>query len=281
VTHNTCGPCQTDNDCQRFGPGICKTFVPTGADAGGSAGACVTDAETIYVQKSTACTDAPTAHDGGADAGVAGGMAAIPFCSMVPVRDAISASRFVVVVRGKVGAGTWTYADQAMGHLLIAGQQGAVIVSSGDPAFSMSSGTVTIRQLTFTSSLSMGIQATGGMLTLDHVKVDACSAGGILLNGASFDIENSSLMNDGPAQTGPVSWAGIYVAALPATGKPQVLDHVTLVNDSPVAIACVDGIDGRNVAVTANPGSVAVQSSCKFDPCGPADAGSTTCGAQP
>jgi hypothetical protein len=55
---------------------------------------------------------------------------------------------------------------------------------------------------------------------------------------------------------------------------------VTLLNDSPVAVACFDKIDGVGVAVTAQPGNVAVQPSCMFKPCVPGDAG-TTCGMQP
>ncbi len=207
-----------DNQCQRFAPGICKTFLPTEADAAVSGGACVKDTETIYVQNATGCLKTATTGDAGTDAGA---MANVPFCSMEPVQYAISKNRFVVVVKGGVGAGTWTYADQAMGNLLIVGQQSALIGSSGSPAFSMSAGNVTIRNVSFTSNLSMGIQATGGMITLDRVVVDSCKEGGILLNGAAFDIENSLVKNDGPAQTGPVSWAGIYVAALPPLGSPS------------------------------------------------------------
>jgi hypothetical protein len=275
----TCTGCATDGDCARFPPGICKTFFAAPSDAGAPLpAACATPEQAIYVQATAGCSDTP---DGGV-----GGTAETPFCSMQPVLGAIAKDRNIVIVTGGVSAGTWTYADQASGKLLIIGrttpqQPAAKIASTSAPAFAMSSGDVTIRNLSFTSNLSPPcIQATGGTLTLGHVVVDSCMGGGILLNGAAFDVENTTLTNDGPTQTGPVSWGAIYVAALPPAGKPAVLNQVTLLNDPPVAVACIDKVDGRNIAVSLMPGTLAFQSSCGITACGPADAGST-CGAQP
>lgn len=274
---NTCTGCTTDSDCQRFQPGVCRTFFAAAVDGAPAPAACLTPEQAIYVQNTTGCSDAP-------DAG-SGGTATVPFCSMQPVLGAISKDRAVVIVTGSVAAGTWTYADQASGKLLIIGastaqQPTALIASSGTPAFNMSSGDVTVRKLSFTSNLSMGIQAAGGMLTLDHVKVDSCKTGGILLNGAAFDIENSAVTNNGVGMDLTTSWSGIYVKTTPAGSKK--LYSSTVAGNKNAGVLCAGAIDGRDVLAYANGGNVDVGSLCNFTSCGSTDAAAgATCGAQP
>ncbi len=279
---NTCRGCATDGDCKLHGPGICNASQLPPVDASVPLGRCIRDDETITVSKGTGCSDTQpalgdaSAPDGGAQQP---GSSTRPFCTFDPVRTALSLSRYVVVVSGDVSGPTWSFGGEGGSPILIVGKS-ATITGAASPAFQMSAGNVTIRNVRFKTATGIGIEADGGTLRLDHVTVDSCSGGGILLNGAAFDIESSVITNDGPAQTGPASWGGIYVEKLPATGQLKLLNHVTLFNDSPVAIACAGAIDGRNVAVTALSGNVAIQSSCGFDACGSVDAGAG-CGAQP
>jgi hypothetical protein len=186
----------------------------------------------------------------------------------------------VVVVMGNVAAGTWSYADKAAGNLLIVGQNGGRLFSSGAPAFAMSSGNVTIRRLSLTSSLSMGIQATGGALTLDHVTVDHCAAGGIMLNGASFDIEDSSVLANGlGVDNVTTNWSGIYVKLVSGTAK---LRRVTIASNTNAGILCAQAVDGTEVLAYGNGGGVDVGQACKIKVCGNSDASAgAMCGAQP
>src|SRR5665811_1645333 len=94
-----------------------------------------------------------------------GGTSTAPYCSMDPVGLAANDTHSLVVVRGTVAAGSWTYARGA-GHpeTSIIGQQTAVIASSISPGFNMSSGLVYIRAVKFSPSASEGISATGGTL---------------------------------------------------------------------------------------------------------------------
>ena len=45
---------------------------------------------------------------------------------------------------------------------------------------------------------SIGIKSTGGTITLDGVTVDSCMGGGIFLSDTTFDIENTTVKNNGP-----------------------------------------------------------------------------------
>jgi hypothetical protein len=276
---NMCTPCTADSDCGNFPPGICKPGVATG-DAAPPPGRCAGDSEVIYVSKTAKCNDPSGADAGGAaDAGV-GGTTSIPFCSMQPALNAITPDRNIIIVTGGVAAGTWKYANQAKGPLLIVGQNNAKIGSSGDPAFSLTSGKVTIRNVTFNSQFSTGITATGGTLTLDHVTLSMCAEGAILLDGASFDIRNTTITGNGTGMddNGLITWSGIYVRTLPPTG-PTTLNRVTIAGNPAAGLLCVDKITGTGVLAYGN-GGAQISNGCMVNDCGMSDAGaSMTCGA--
>jgi len=277
---NVCGPCKADNDCAKFPPSVCKQPGAAG-DAAPLPRRCAADNETIYVSRATGClNDIPAADAGSTDAGVGG--PASPFCSLQPVLNLITKTRNVIVITGTVAAGSWTYADQAKGPLLIVGKSNAKIVGADKPSFSMSSGTVTIRNVDFSQSvLSNGIEASGGMLTLDHVTVELSAAGGVLFDGASFDIENSTITNNGTGMDGLVTWSGIYVKTVTATGTYR-LNQVTISNNGNVGLLCAGKVDGTGVLAFGNAGGVQIGSGCMVMSCASSlDAGaSKTCGSQ-
>jgi hypothetical protein len=67
----------------------------------------------------------------------------------------------------------------------------------------VSGGTIYIRDLTVTGG-SPGITAdSGNILRLDHVSVSNNTAGGILLNGAGFEITDTTV-NNNAAATSPI-----------------------------------------------------------------------------
>jgi hypothetical protein len=261
---HTCVHCGPDSDCAGVGPAVCLTD-----------GHCATESETIFVQKDSAtCSDAPATSDGGATVGTR----VHPFCSMQPVKGVLSLPRDLIVVTGTVSGADWTYANDVGGDLSIVGQGGAAtITGSASPAFATQDGGVYIRSITFSPSASIGIKATGGFLSLERVTVDSCKGGGILLDGASFHIENTTVTNNGPGQQGTSSWGGILVNTLPTTGS-AVLDFVTIKDNKQVGLACINKIVGTNVFASGNSGGVDVQTLCNVTTCTPA---SSTCGAQP
>jgi len=238
-------------------------------------GHCATEGETVFVQNDSAsCSEAPATSDGGATVGTR----AHPFCSMQPVKGVLSPTRDLVVVTGTVSGAAWTYSNDVGGDLSIVGQGGAATISgAASPAFATQDGGVYIRSVTFSPAASIGIKATGGFLSLERVTVDGCKGGGILLDGASFHIENTTVSNNGPGQQGTSSWGGILVNTLPTTG-PALLDFVTIQNNKQVGLACINKIVGMNVFASGNSGGIDVQTLCNVTPCTPA---SSSCGAQP
>jgi hypothetical protein len=266
TTTNTCVPCTSDDQCvTKLGadPGVCMSHQD---------GRCATVSETIYVQNDTTiCSDTATTDPGF-------GTAMKPLCSMQPVAGLLSAmaSKDLVVVRGKVSSGTWTYAGQGSSVLTIIGQATGVIAGGASPAFSMQNGSVYIRDLELSLS-SMGIRASGGQLHLVHALVDNCM-GGILIDGAAFDIDNSTITGNSKATfNGLTTWGGILINN-PALGGPARLNLITVESNSGGGITCSTAISAATgVLASNNTMGVDINDTCGFSSCGTA---STTCGAQ-
>lgn len=269
TSSHTCGACSSDGECAAklgVNPGVCMAHQD---------GHCATDGETVYVENKTGCIDT-TVND-------QGGTAAVPFCSMGPAQVVIVNNdvRTLVLVRGTVNAAPSALQRSATrSEVSIVGQQSAVIGSVTAPAFDIRSGRFYMRAIKVSPSASVGINAVPGnpdpiTLRLDTVTIDSCQKGGIFLDGAAFEIRNTTVTNNGPGQNGIASWGGILVNALPASG-PALLDHVTIENNKQVGLSCVGAITGNGVFATGNTGGVEVGTACGVTPCptpGP------TCGA--
>ena len=148
TTSHTCTACTSDSQCvTKLGstgnPGVCRSEID---------GHCATDAETIYVQNTTGCTTTFVSNSGGT--------ASAPYCSMEPVALATNATKTLVVIRGTVGAPDWTY-QRGVGQpaTTFVGQQSGVIASATTPGFSMDSGVVYIRNVKFSPSATVCIEA--------------------------------------------------------------------------------------------------------------------------
>src|SRR5579871_4668566 len=253
-TSHACAACTSDAQCAaKFGatgnPGVCRSEAD---------GHCATDAETIYVQNTTGCT---------ATFSTTGGTAGAPFCSMDPVSLAVGATKTLVVIRGTVAAtstaSTWQRATGASATLFV-GQQSADIASATTPGFNMESGTVYFRNVRFGPSPTgtVCIQATGGTLNLDSVVVDTCLGGGIYLDGAAFDIENSTVTNNGPSSD--LTWGGIRAVTVPTTG-PVILNLDTVEKNSPTGISCGSPVQGTGILALDNGGGgTDIASACGF-----------------
>lgn len=254
---NKCAPCTHDSDCAgKGGPGVCRP----------DDGHCATDAETIYVAAPNgACSSAPDGH------------ASQPFCTLHDGLAVVVAGRALVVVRGAVNSLGAAVTAPAPG-VTIVGQQEATIASGTQWGLRVTGATVTVQGITFKTGLDVGVIAEqGAMLRLDRVAVIGNAGGGILLDGAAFDIENTTVTNNGPGTfNGLTSWGGILVNKPPMAG-PAKLQFVTVQNNNPVGVACSSAINGMGVLASGNVG-VDVIPTCGLSPCSTAG---TTCGAQP
>jgi hypothetical protein len=269
-TSTTCGACTTDSQCvAKLGanPGVCLGHID---------GHCATDAETVYVGTSGTATCSESNA----------GTVLAPVCSAQSgVGIAKSNSKPLVVIRGTLTPASTTIAVSA--PLTIVGKSTAVLApaATGADAIDITSGEVYLRELTFQGGTSTGIginaaPAPGSTVT---VYMDTCTVtnnpgGGILLNGASFDIENTKVTGNGPGTTNPggTVWGGIRVDSLPANG-PTTLNRVTVQNNQAPGLSCSGGIQGASVLVTGNT-LTQITPSCAVTSCTP-DAG-TGCGAQ-
>ena len=259
-TTNKCRSCKADSECPAD-PGVCMSNID---------GHCALPAETLYVQNSASCSDAVVASDASA------ATSAKPLCSMQPVATFLTSTRSLVVIRGTVEGAAAAFLPAGVAQATFVGQQSAVIGSVTAPAFSLQAGIVYLRDLEFSTPGSVGISGIGGTLHVDTVTVDSCKKGGIFLDGTAFDIRNTTVTNNGPGQSGAVTWGGILVNALPASGPTQ-LNLVTVENNKQVGIVCSAAITGSGVLASGNTGGVDISTTCGITPC---PAASATCGAQ-
>jgi hypothetical protein len=187
----------------------------------------------------------------------------------------------LVVIQGSVtGNITWTSTS-----LTIVGQSTGKITAgtSTAPTIHVSGGTIYIRDLTITGG-SPGITAdSGNILRLDHVSVSNNTAGGILLDGAGFDIKDATVNNNG-SNIANCAFGGICIQNPPTSSTvPKSLALSTITGNGQVGVWCAIDMTSlytaipTTVLVSGNTGGQ-VGGLCDFSSCGTA---STTCGAQP
>jgi hypothetical protein len=208
-------------------------------------GRCATDAETIYVKNGTGsnCVVSGT-----------GGTSATPYCGMQQATSAITSSRRVIVVRGTTPVAGFSWSAAGAAQVTIVGQSGAQIASAAVPGITLSGAELYVRDMSVvgTSLPNIGIEAdTGATLRLLRVKVENNAGGGILLNGAVFDITDCVVSGNGPGTDGAVTWGGIYIKAVPSSGSKQ-LSLVSVTDNQAPGISCAFGIAGTGVLATGN-----------------------------
>jgi hypothetical protein len=245
-------------------------------------GHCATDNETIYVgtAATTACSD--TTGMGGPST---------PVCSAAyGISLAKTGSKSVVLVRGALTppspGSTTTIAVPA--PLTIVGKNNAIIApATGADALLITSGDITLRNLTIQGNAApatgIGISAAPAPGSTVTLHMDTCviannPGGGILLNGAAFDIKNTTVTGNGPNTT--TGWGGISVQNAPASG-PTTFNLVSIKDNGQIGLTCAGSIastdTGTGVLATGNVGGIQITSICGITACTPA---STTCGAQ-
>jgi hypothetical protein len=243
-------------------------------------GHCATDAEAIYVGMlgSATCLESNA------------GTAQAPVCSLLNgVGLAKTSSKPVVLIRGALSAGSAVIAVTS--PLTIVGRSGATVTATAAAsadAITITSGEITLRNLTIQGTASpatgIGIKASPDSGSTVTLHVDTCAVkgnpgGGILLNGANFDIKNTTVTGNGPATFGgATAWGGILISNPPASGSLN-LSLVTIQTNDGGGLSCTSAMQGAGVLSTGNNNALLGQivPACGITACTPA---STTCGAQ-
>jgi hypothetical protein len=236
-------------------------------------GHCATDVETVYVGAAgtVTCTD-----------GAGAGTSSTPFCTARNGMNAAvaTAGKNLVVMTGALADFSIAVPSKV---LTVVGKSAVITPAAFADGIGITSGTVYLRNLTVQGVTTAGSQTGVGINALPGspvtLYITGCTiksnVGGILLNGAAFDIENTTVSSNAAATTSVgLVWGGIRIDALPASG-PTVLNLVTVQNNQAPGLSCSGAIQGMGVLSTGNTLSQ-ITPSCGFTSCTTAGTG---CGA--
>jgi hypothetical protein len=228
-------------------------------------GRCATDAETMYVSMTGACSE------------TGAGTATQPFCTLDPAAKGVSSTRDLVVVRGAVVAATSAFSSASESSVI--GQQNASVGAAVGPnAMHLAVGSkLYVRDVSITALAGVGVVTeANSVLRLQHVTVANSMMGGIQLGAGAFDISKSTVTGNGPGTDGAFFWGGIDIQFPPAAG-PTRLTLVTVSNNKASGVVCSAAVNGSGVLASGNSGGD-VGPNCGFSAC---STSSATCGAQP
>ena len=281
-----CRACKVDAECTGIGPEVCMAHLD---------GHCATDDETVYVASASGC----------APSGQAGGSRARPFCGSQNGIDATTAPppsspdasagsdanndgavdagsgpdtaapmKTLVVMRGPSLA-PWSF-NMTGKTITVVGQSGAALASGGAVGIHVSAGTVYVRSLNVGGGMgvgSPGVVADGGELHMDRCIVDGNMHGGILIDGAAYEITNTFITRNGSSMVGCQAWGGVCIVHI-APGTLDRFVNNTVAKNGQVGIFCGDpGLSNPSYPVV---GSIAIDSVGGIDTSGCAF--STCCG---
>jgi len=215
-SNKVCRPCVDDSQCDLA---VCMKD-----------GHCAGSGEVIFVDYSAATCPGD-------------GLSATPFCSIPAAMPSLNSNRHVIVIRGpaddKLMLATTDVLPVIVGKKNLAGADASIPAGAGT-AILASSDQVLIRDLTATGGTAdtskgilasgstkitlvnvranlttgLGIQAdSGAQLTMDRCTVVKNSVGGLLINGAGYDIQNSVFAENGFSQ--------IQFSSTPNPGTPS------------------------------------------------------------
>jgi hypothetical protein len=222
---SACVPCTSDKQCQdKLGadPGVCMFHQD---------GRCATSDEAIYVQNDTTVCAASSS--------ATAGTTVMPFCFSQDGIDAVTAGKRLVVLRGPAPLTYWSAAPTG-DQITIVGQQSAAVAPGAFIGIHVTAGDVYVRGLTVQNGASKGIAAdSGAVLRLDRVIVKNNAGGGLLVQGAGFDVASSVFDGNGPASVAASSFGGVYLGAAVA-GLPSRFWYNTLVSNRSVGLVCAD-----------------------------------------
>jgi hypothetical protein len=255
-------------------------------------GHCATTSEVIFVDSSaSACATGD-------------GTSANPVCTLTAASGLLHVGRNVIVLLG-VASDHLTLSTSGVSPVLIGRKNSSGDVGSipagGGVALTILSDTALVRDLTVAGGVGSGakgvlVQGTGTKLTLLRVTanlttglgveadtgttltMNACTVsnnsmgGGILLNGAAFDIESTTVTGNGPSAD--LTWGGIKIQS--PIASEDTLNLVTVQNNLGPGVSCSAPVAGTGVLASGN-ATGQIAGTCGFSSCGTAG---PMCGAQ-
>jgi hypothetical protein len=234
-------------------------------------GRCATDDESVYVESRVGCTSTPGTR----------GTSTAPFCfAQLGIDAAKAGAKPLVVMRGALTPG-FEAAPNTGTRLSIVGQSSATITASSSgsgTAVLLSSGDMYLRGVIVKGTPDSGLGVTarpGATLRLESVKVDSNPKGGVLIDGAFFDLRNVLVIRNGLGIYGTnTTWSGVLINNPPA-GAPARLERVSIVQNSPPGLNCSQAVQSTSLLATGN-GGLDIVPACAVSTCGSASA---TCGS--
>jgi hypothetical protein len=110
---------------------------------------------------------------------------------------------------------------------------------------------------------------------LESVKIDSNPKGGILIDGAFYDLKNVLVIRNGVGIYGTnTTWSGILINDPPA-GSPARLERVSIVQNSSPGLNCTQTVQSTSLLATGN-GGLDIIPACGLLSCG---AAALTCGS--
>jgi hypothetical protein len=197
--------------------------------------------------------------------------------SAATLPSSLAAGKRLVIIRGSVsGTVAWTLSGS---QVTIIGQTTGVLTGNGAaPTMRLTGGDFFMRDLFITGG-SPGLWADGGAIArLDQVSVSNNTAGGIFLDGAAFDIKNTTVNGNGANTAGGAAFGGLRIQSPPST--PRVLTLSTVTDNQLIGVSC-DASSSLNplptTVLVSQPTGVPIATVCGFASCA---AASSSCGAQ-
>jgi len=142
------------------------------------------------------------------------------------------------------------------------------------PLLAVRGADVRIRNVTFFNGKDIGLIAErGAILRLDGVTISGNKKGGLLIDSSAFEINNTSVIGNGPGFIMGFGWGGIRVQG--DVLMPRRLTRVSALANSGDGVSCEAAVLGDGVMVTGTAQGIDVGPNCGFHDCGPRD---TSCG---
>jgi hypothetical protein len=221
-----CEGCTSDTQCaaKTGGPGICMSHQDK---------RCASDAETIYVQNTTATCGS----------GSGAGTKALPLCNAQDAISAVTASKRVIVLSGPSHYPITTTYTSTSGLYSIIGLDSATTAAGAFIGIKVTSGDVFLRTLTIAGGSNTGVVVeAGATLRMDRCSVKNNALGGLIVqSGANFDITNSFFENNGSGQVGTTTtFGGVYLGGSAPSTKPSRFMFNTIFNNQDKGLICYE-----------------------------------------
>jgi hypothetical protein len=225
-----CVPCTKDEQCAaRYGPnpGLCLD------------GRCASDAEAVYVDNRTGCSDTGT------------GTAATPFCQPQPAVDAaLAVSKRLVVLRGSAALQGFS-ATVPSGTLSVIGTGTSTLRGGATAVVHVRGGDLHLRGVRVREAAGVGVLVDpAGSLRLNRAELSYNAGGGLHINGGGYDVTNTVVSWNGNQTSCDPNGFGVYLVA--GASKTARFVNNTLLGNCGYGLRCTAAVGTTGVLAFNN-----------------------------